>query len=120
MMGISSNWKSKKEAPKVCSGCEHARVDGYEYVRIDTCCIDKSNGAELSEAINSAFRWYAESDVCYAFLNDAEKESTITGRRWYGIAWAISVSYYDSSLESLLNSYTDISKRMSWASNRTT
>jgi hypothetical protein len=25
---------------------------------VDTCCIDKRNAVELSEAINSMFRWY--------------------------------------------------------------
>ena len=31
-------------------------ADGFEYVWIDTCCIDKTSSAELSEAINSMFR----------------------------------------------------------------
>lgn len=40
------------------------------YFWVDTCCIDKSSSAELSEAINSMFRWYAQSSVYYAFLVD--------------------------------------------------
>jgi hypothetical protein len=32
--------------------------------------IDKSSSAELSEAINSMFRWYHEATVCYAYLSD--------------------------------------------------
>ena len=35
-----------------------------------TRCIDKNSSAELSEAINSMFRWYAESRLCVAYLND--------------------------------------------------
>ncbi|KAH7922675.1 HET-domain-containing protein [Leucogyrophana mollusca] len=50
--------------------CAQARADGYEYVWVDTCCIDKSSSAELSEAINSMYRWYAEAAVCYAYLED--------------------------------------------------
>jgi hypothetical protein len=38
---------------KVQNCCEKARQDGYQYVWIDTCCIDKRSSAELSEAINS-------------------------------------------------------------------
>ncbi|KAM7202911.1 Heterokaryon incompatibility protein (HET) domain containing protein [Naviculisporaceae sp. PSN 640] len=46
--------------------------DGLEYYWVDTCCIDKSSSAELSEAINSMFRWYAGSAVCYVYLSDLE------------------------------------------------
>jgi hypothetical protein len=37
---------------------------------VDTCCIDKKSSAELSEAINSMFRWYKNAAVCYAYLSD--------------------------------------------------
>ncbi|KAI8965556.1 heterokaryon incompatibility protein-domain-containing protein [Daldinia sp. FL1419] len=55
---------------KVIDCCQQARQDGYEWVWIDTCCIDQTSSAELSEAINSMYRWYAESDICYAYLSD--------------------------------------------------
>ncbi|KAG5656891.1 hypothetical protein KAF25_011060 [Fusarium avenaceum] len=47
-----------------------ALQNGYEWVWIDTCCIDKSSSAELQESINSMYKWYMESDVCYAYLSD--------------------------------------------------
>lgn len=37
---------------------------------IDTCCIDKRSSAELSEAINSMYRWYSRAEICYAYLAD--------------------------------------------------
>ncbi|KAF5585259.1 het-domain protein [Fusarium subglutinans] len=43
---------------------------GYEYIWVDTCCIDKSSSTELQESINSMCRWYMESGVCYAYLSD--------------------------------------------------
>jgi hypothetical protein len=39
---------------------------------VDTCCINKNNGAELSEAINSMYRWYRNADVCYNYLDDVK------------------------------------------------
>ncbi|KAK4641752.1 hypothetical protein QC761_503600 [Podospora bellae-mahoneyi] len=48
--------------------------DGFKYTWIDTCCIDKSSSAELSEAINSMFRWYREAQVCYAYLSDVNHD----------------------------------------------
>ncbi|KAL5313288.1 hypothetical protein ACEPPN_019021 [Leptodophora sp. 'Broadleaf-Isolate-01'] len=47
-----------------------ARRDGLEYFWVDTCCIDKSSSAELSEAINSMFRWYQKATRCYVYLSD--------------------------------------------------
>lgn len=44
----------------------------FQYVWIDTCCIDKTSSAELSEAINSMFRYYQTAVVCYVFLADFE------------------------------------------------
>jgi hypothetical protein len=49
---------------------EKATGDGLRYFWIDTCCIDKSSSAELSESINSMFRWYQNAAKCYVYLAD--------------------------------------------------
>ncbi|KAL9620041.1 MAG: hypothetical protein Q9160_005419 [Pyrenula sp. 1 TL-2023] len=61
---VKRGWK------KVWSACLQACRDGYDYIWIDTCCIDKSSSTELSEALNSMFKWYADSAVCYTHLED--------------------------------------------------
>lgn len=33
-------------------------------------CIDKSSSAELQEAINSMYRWYANAQICFAYITD--------------------------------------------------
>ncbi|ORY13359.1 heterokaryon incompatibility protein-domain-containing protein [Clohesyomyces aquaticus] len=60
---------SKQGYAKVKGCCELAASEGLKYAWIDTCCIDKTSSAELSEAINSMFNWYQNSDVCYVYLN---------------------------------------------------
>ncbi|KAK2757296.1 hypothetical protein FQN54_004810 [Arachnomyces sp. PD_36] len=62
---------------KIAFTCRRAVADGFRYVWIDTCCIDKSSSAELSEAINSMFNWYRHSAVCYALLSDVPSTSEI-------------------------------------------
>ena len=62
---------------KIQRACEEAIKDGYNYLWADTCCIDKSSSVELSEAINSMFRWYKESEVCYAYLWDVTDEDDV-------------------------------------------
>ncbi|KAI6161025.1 heterokaryon incompatibility protein-domain-containing protein [Pisolithus thermaeus] len=57
---------------KIIKTCELAMKDGYEWVWIDTCCIDKRSSSELSEAINSMYRWYQNAQICYAYLNDVD------------------------------------------------
>ncbi|KAG8534415.1 uncharacterized protein KY384_001260 [Bacidia gigantensis] len=59
---------------KVQKFCGLAAQDGFDYAWADTCCIDKTSSAELSEAINSMFRWYADAQVCYAYLADFAPE----------------------------------------------
>ena len=62
--------KSKKGFAKIAGCCRKAAEDGFEWVWIDTCCIDKTSSAELSEAINSMYHWYQSSTICYAYLQD--------------------------------------------------
>jgi Heterokaryon incompatibility protein (HET) len=54
---------------------DQAMRDGLSYFWIDTCCIDKSDQNELSEAINSMFRWYHNADRCYVHLSDVSAAS---------------------------------------------
>ena len=54
---LDEPWKTKKSFKKVSGFCSLANENGYQWCWIDTCCIDKTSSAELSEAINSMFRW---------------------------------------------------------------
>ncbi|KAL8848230.1 MAG: hypothetical protein Q9221_006748 [Calogaya cf. arnoldii] len=56
--------------------CKLAASRGLQWVWIDTCCIDKRSSAELSEAINSMYKWYERSEVCYVYLNDVHYTPT--------------------------------------------
>jgi hypothetical protein len=70
--GIGQN---KAGYHKVQQCCELAASEGLQYAWVDTCCIDKSSSAELSEAINSMFAWYRDSAMCHVYLDidtDAE------------------------------------------------
>ena len=55
---------------------EMASSHGFEYFWVDTCCIDKSSSAELSEGINSMYAWYRNAAICYAYLGDVSAESS--------------------------------------------
>jgi hypothetical protein len=56
---------------------KRAAHDGLQFFWVDTCCIDKSSSAELSEAINSMFQWYYLADKCFVYLSDVAIDSCV-------------------------------------------
>ncbi|KAI4870265.1 heterokaryon incompatibility protein-domain-containing protein [Hypoxylon rubiginosum] len=90
----SAKWM--QEFAKIEKTYELAKEGNIQYAWVDTCCIDKSSSAELSEAINSMFRWYQEAAVCFA----------LKGSRWIRRGWALqellapkNVELYDGNWE---------------------
>ena len=85
----------KKGFLKIEATCKHAIDNGLQYAWVDTCCIDQSSSAELSEAINSMFRWYKNAVVCYAFLSDLPASSQYGASdelrkfRWFTRGWTL-------------------------------
>ncbi|UKZ92780.1 uncharacterized protein TrAFT101_007716 [Trichoderma asperellum] len=86
--GLKAN-ERKERFKKVQQCCSKARADGFEYVWIDTCCIDKTSSAELSEAINSMFLWYHQAERCYAYLADVPSKSTFKESEWFTRGWTL-------------------------------
>lgn len=111
-LSLKSGW------PKVTGACCVAKDLGYEWIWIDTC------SAELSEAINSMFRWYANSKICLAYIADVQPglgqvSHALRQSRWFTRGWTLQellaprqVSFYSSrwemigSREDLMNDIT--------------
>jgi hypothetical protein len=82
---------------KIENCCAEARRSCLNYVWIDTCCIDKSSSADLSEAVNSMFRWYQKSKVCYAYLSDVSSgdkdpdtlKRAFAASKWFTRGWTL-------------------------------
>ncbi|TKA34241.1 hypothetical protein B0A50_00221 [Salinomyces thailandicus] len=55
---------------KIWNACHFALSRGFQWIWIDTCCIDKTSSAELTESINSMWTWYQQAEECYAHLAD--------------------------------------------------
>ncbi|APA07431.1 hypothetical protein SS1G_12973 [Sclerotinia sclerotiorum 1980 UF-70] len=94
--------KKKNGYTKIVETCRLALEEGLDYAWVDTCCIDKSSSAELSEAINSMFEWYARAKVCFAFLSDVmvkgkrvggqmdrKLRKSISKSRWFTRGWTL-------------------------------
>ncbi|TPX16980.1 uncharacterized protein E0L32_003542 [Thyridium curvatum] len=93
---VNGTGAEKPSFRKVRYTCLQAIADGLEYVWIDSCCIDKTSSAELSEAINSIYEWYLKAAVCYAHLESvardarpADAESGFARCRWFTRGWTL-------------------------------
>jgi hypothetical protein len=77
---------------KIANCCALAKENNFDWVWIDSCCIDTSSSSEHSEAINSMYAWYSEAAVCYAYLGDVsdpEDEGSFKASRWFGRGWTL-------------------------------
>lgn len=94
---VDGTGKSKIGYDKIHFCGEQARRDGLAYFWVDTCCIDKSNNTELSEAINTMFEWYHNAAKCYVYLADVSNdqssqlpwEPSFRKSRWFTRGWTL-------------------------------
>ncbi len=83
---------------KIEGFCKIAAQNGsIDYLWIDTACIDKTSSAELTESINSMFRWYSRSQYCYSYLADVRPLSAgyeavmadFASSSWFHRGWCL-------------------------------
>jgi hypothetical protein len=66
-----------------------AQEDGLRHFWIDTCCIKKDSSAELSESLNSMFRWYRSAVKCYVYISDDISQDDLFQSRWFNRGWTL-------------------------------
>ncbi|CAE7033472.1 HET domain containing protein [Pyrenophora teres f. teres] len=73
---LSHTWDEGQEVTFDDLFCaQQAKHNNLHYFWIDTCCIDKSNNSELSEAIASMFPWYKNAMRCYVYLSNVSSRA---------------------------------------------
>ncbi|KUJ20753.1 HET-domain-containing protein [Mollisia scopiformis] len=112
----------KKGFRKIEMTCRLAFDRGLKYVWMDTCCIDKANNVELTEAINSMFLWYKESEVFFVYLSDLQPhgqmqahqlEERLSQCRWFTRGWTLQELIAPQHIEILDSEWSDIGQNMS-------
>lgn len=97
--------KRKSGYCKITFCGKQAANDNLRYFWIDTCCIDKSSSAELSEAINSMFEWYHKAARCYVYLSDVSTadprqiDRSFAHSRWFTRGWTLQELLAPTSME---------------------
>ena len=117
---LNDNGRSKAGRRKIVFCGEQAARDGLRYFWVDTCSIDKRDNNELTEAINSMFRWYRGAAKCYVYLSDVSTsaddpkicqsawEADFRSSKWFTRGWTLqellapsSVIFYSSKCKEL-------------------
>ncbi|KAK4125654.1 hypothetical protein N657DRAFT_654253 [Parathielavia appendiculata] len=101
------------------------------FVKVEGACALARNqefdSAELSESINSLYRWYRDSIVCNAYLSDvhAGTETQLESSRWFQRGWTLQELIAPRKVNcspfiSRASQVDDVAKKMYWASRRRT
>ncbi len=106
---MENTGKDKAGYAKIKFCGEQAAINDLQYFWVDTCCIDKSSSAELTEALNSMFRWYHEAVKCYVYLSDVSihdydeadhfSQSVFRKSRWFTRGWTLQELIAPTSVE---------------------
>jgi hypothetical protein len=106
---------------KIRSCVELAASKEIPYVWVDTCCIDKTSSADLTESINSMYRWYANSKICFAYLVDVESNDWKNGHapwmesRWFTRGWTLQELIAPPEVEFYVKSWNLIGTKKRWS-----
>ncbi|KAE9375134.1 HET-domain-containing protein [Stipitochalara longipes BDJ] len=115
MQGNTNLIRHKSGFSKIRDSCDQARRDQYDYVWVDTCCIDKTSSTELAEAINSMYQWYKDSAVCYAYLADVRNSPDVISQfrrsRWFTRGWTLQELLAPSRIKFFDCNWSDIGNK---------
>ena len=107
--------EGKAEYDKIQKSCQQPVAQDCGYIWIDTCCIDKSSSAELSESINSMYLWYEKAEICYAYLADVsatsnteEQKAAFAKSKWFKRGWTLQELIAPSNMVFLSREWIEI------------
>ncbi|KAF2626715.1 beta transducin-like protein HET-E4s [Macroventuria anomochaeta] len=128
---LAKNASKGKPGYKKIELCgEQAKRDGLQYFWVDTCCIDKTNKAEHSLAIQSMFRWYHNAARCYVYLSDvsafpchrvdkevgpSQWDSQFRQSKWFTRGWTLQELLAPGSVEFFSQEWTKLGDKTSLA-----
>ncbi|KIV98375.1 uncharacterized protein PV09_09794 [Verruconis gallopava] len=84
---LNNTYASKDGFRKLEFCAKQASQDHLQYFWIDTCCFDRYNNLERSNAVNSMFKWYQNA------------EARFRASKWFTQAWTLQELIAPTSVE---------------------
>ncbi|KAM7197436.1 hypothetical protein V8F20_006581 [Naviculisporaceae sp. PSN 640] len=90
---------------KIMTTCRLAqqRTPPIHHVWIDTCCIDKTSSAHLTENINSMYEFYTRAEMCVVYLVDLPPHVSfrdgLKDCKWISRGWTLQEMIAASRIE---------------------
>ncbi|KAF1828366.1 HET-domain-containing protein [Decorospora gaudefroyi] len=112
--------KNKAGYGKLTFCAKQVAYDSLQFFWVDTCCINKSSSSELSEAINSMFRWYKNAKICYAYLADVPGYNThppavvavkFARSRWFTRGWTLQELLAPTDVRFFSNDWSNVGSK---------
>jgi hypothetical protein len=105
--------RQKVQAFSKIEWCAHYAIsNSLQWIWVDTCCIDKTSSAELSEAITSMYRWYKEADACFVHLEGVGPgQKNLASARWFTRGWTLQELLAPRRMEFFNSSWDHIGTR---------
>ena len=80
----------------ITKGGTEAKWIDFQWIWIDSCCIDRTSSAELAEDITSMYQYYRNAAECYAFLSDVydaksadSEKGKLQHSKWFTRGWTL-------------------------------
>jgi hypothetical protein len=82
--------RNKSGYQKIIAACKQARLDGLDYLWVDSCCIDQKDPGDVHCNIKLMFAYYRNARICYAYLVDVNKDRDNFGKSvWFTRGWTL-------------------------------
>ncbi|KAL5614562.1 hypothetical protein BROUX41_004665 [Berkeleyomyces rouxiae] len=107
--GTASTYRGYR---KISGSCRQAQEDGYEWIWIDSVCIDQTSPSDISEFINSCYCWYQDATVCYVYLGDVPR-FYFGDSQWFERGWTLSELIAPRDVEFYAADWTEIGTKSS-------
>ncbi|KAG8216992.1 heterokaryon incompatibility protein-domain-containing protein [Butyriboletus roseoflavus] len=111
---VSAGKRQASKFNKLVQFCKTSRKLGRKLAWVDTCCIDKTNAAELSEAIHGMYKWYANSYLCIVHLAESTSYADWDSESWFTRGWTLQellaprrLKFYDKNWRPFTSSTID-------------
>ena len=113
LVGSVQNLDRSSLNEKLRRFCGTAHEGDGRWVWSDTCCIDKSTSAILSQSLTSMYGWYEEAEETLVYLADvlsSAEPGALSKSRWMTRAWTLQellgsrvIRFYTSDWKLYLN-----------------